>query len=66
MTLLFSNCLLFLMLVSRVVFLFCVLSERLFKYSVFFASSTLSRFVSVFVVLRPVLVREGFTSGMGF
>ena len=29
--------------------------------------SSLSRFVSVFVVLRPVLlVREGFTSGMGF
>jgi hypothetical protein len=28
--------------------------------------SSLSRFVSVFVVLRLVLVREGFTSGMGF
>jgi hypothetical protein len=28
--------------------------------------SSLSWFVFVFVVLRPVLVREGFTSGMGF
>jgi hypothetical protein len=43
--------------------------SRLKNYSsaLFFKTlSTLSRFVSVFVVLRPVLVREGFTSGMGF
>jgi len=47
----------------------CFVCSRLKNYSsaLFFKTlSTLSRFVSVFVVLRPVLVREGFTSGMGF
>jgi len=64
MTLLFSNCLLFLMLVSRVVFCVSVSSAlvwRIIQVLCFFKLPLLSPGLFLFfVVLRPVLVRERF------
>jgi len=70
MTLLFLNCLLFLMLVSRVVF--CVSVSSALVWRIIQVLCFLSFLCSLpvcfcfFVVLRPVLVRERFTSCMGF